>query len=440
MIRKRHKIDNELILHFLKTNNFNNSIQQSLLDWYALLNNKDYKQNRDKAIEFIKGIAEDVFGEVEFSKQDKNKLINVFEPLETILRTAQSLNTRKKINIRDHLSHTIRVILFSNYLFTDYYKIKEDESRQKRVVFIAAIFHDLAYPIEKIKEIGNNLSKGAFKKLLNSSGEIEFTLDNPKDLLDLIDFWGSLPSALEEEYRNSKKDSSAYQAEKERCKNKIKHIYKEIIMPAIAGKGLFNAKHNLSSVVLFLRPILNEWRNSNTYLRKKIETICDICLAIAYHDRSLDISNFNKIEYKTDIPLAVKILRIADELQEWDRTRKEDSFTDDVSFGKSPEIFSLNYLQRNKEVINDGKKEIEVSNFCYFLIDKIDGLLPIINQNSLQLHFKLPKCQRFSDHRRIMLNKNGDEREFDFEEILNDKFKVKGKITDKDHKVNSRSL
>ena len=128
-----------------------------------MLNNKDYKQNRDKAIEFIKGIAEDVFGEVEFSKQDKNKLINVFEPLETILRTAQSLNTRKKINIRDHLSHTIRVILFSNYLFTDYYKIKEDESRQKRVVFIAAIFHDLAYPIEKIKEIGNNLSKGAFK-------------------------------------------------------------------------------------------------------------------------------------------------------------------------------------------------------------------------------------------------------------------------------------
>lgn len=97
MIRKRHKIDNELILHFLKTNNFNNSIQQSLLDWYALLNNKDYKQNRDKAIEFIKGIAEDVFGEVEFSKQDKNKLINVFEPLETILRTAQSLNTRKKL-------------------------------------------------------------------------------------------------------------------------------------------------------------------------------------------------------------------------------------------------------------------------------------------------------------------------------------------------------
>ena len=78
MIRKRHKIDNELILHFLKTNNFNNSIQQSLLDWYALLINKDYKQNRDKAIEFIKGIAEDVFGEVEFSKQDKNKLINVF--------------------------------------------------------------------------------------------------------------------------------------------------------------------------------------------------------------------------------------------------------------------------------------------------------------------------------------------------------------------------
>lgn len=96
MIRERYDIDNELILHFLDNNKFNYSIQKNLLDWYALLGEKDFKQNRDKAIEFIKGIAEDVFGEVEFSKADKDKLIGVFEPLETILRTAQSLNTAKK--------------------------------------------------------------------------------------------------------------------------------------------------------------------------------------------------------------------------------------------------------------------------------------------------------------------------------------------------------
>lgn len=30
------------------------------MDWYALLGEKDFKQNRDKAIEFIRGVAEDV--------------------------------------------------------------------------------------------------------------------------------------------------------------------------------------------------------------------------------------------------------------------------------------------------------------------------------------------------------------------------------------------
>lgn len=391
MIRERYDIDNELILHFLDNNKFNYAIQKNLLDWYALLGEKDFKQNRIKAIEFIKGIAEDVLLEVEFSKSDKDKLISVFEPLETILRTAQSLNTENKINLRDHLSHTIRVLLFANYLFKEYYKINENEAKRKREVFIAAIFHDLAYPIEKIKAIGNNLSEGTFKELLNSSGKIEFRLDNPKDLLDLMDFWGSLPNELDTEYGDESQLSLEDKEERNRNKNKIKHIYKEVIMPAIAGQGLFNTKHNLSSVVLFLRPILKEWKDSKTYLRKKIETICDICLAIAYHDRSLPISNFSKDEYKSEIPLAVKILRIADELQEWDRTRKNESFTANATFGKPSEIFRVNFFQKNVEITKKGTIEVKECKPSFFIPDKIEGLLPIINSNSLILNFELPK-------------------------------------------------
>jgi HD superfamily phosphohydrolase len=434
MIRERFDIDNELILHFLNSNKFNYSIQKSLLDWYALLEEKDFKKNRDKAIEFIKGIAEDVFGEVEFSKTDKDKLISVFEPLETILRTAQSLNTEKKVNLRDHLSHTIRVLLFANYLFTEYYKIKEDENKLKREIFIAAIFHDLAYPLEKIKAIGYNLSEGTFKELLNSSGKIEFSLNKPKDLLDLLDFWGSLPNRLDKEYGDESKLKNVEIIEKNSSKNKIKHIYKEIIIPAIAGQGLFNTKHNLSSVVLFLRPILKDWKDSKPYLRKKIDTICDICLAIAYHDRSLSISNFDKEEYKSEIPLAVKILRIADELQEWDRTQKKESFTEDASLGKSPEIFNINFLQKDKEITIEGKSDKKECNPCFFIPDKLEGLLPIINHNSLLLEFKLPLPRKIIDFK-TKIKVNGNEEDANLERVLKTKFKVIGKIEDENQQV-----
>ena len=440
MIRERYDIDNELILNFLENNKFNYSIQKSLLDWYALLEEKDFKQNRDKAIEFIKGIAEDVLLEVEFSKADKDKLIGVFEPLETILRTAQSLNTEKSINLRDHLSHTIRVILFANYLFKEYYKINENEAKRKREIFIAAIFHDMAYPIEKIKAIGNNLSKGTFKELLNSSGKIEFSLDNPKDLLDLMDFWGSLPSMLEEEYGNENKLSQNDKKEKNDNINKVKHIYKEILTPAIAGQGLFNTKHNLSSVVLFLRPILKEWRDSKTYLRKKIETICDICLAIAYHDRSLPISNFNKDEYKSDIPLAVKILRIADELQEWDRTRKKEAYTENVTFGKPSETFSIHFIQKDSVIKKGEGDKINECNPCFFIPDKIEGLLPIINGNSLLLKFHLPKPQKISSFKIKTKDADGGEIENTIEDILKEKYEISVEDGNKDSKVESISL
>lgn len=385
MIRERCEIDNELILHFLDHNPVNTSIRKNLLDWYALLGEKDFKKNRDKAIEFIRDFAKEVLVQIDFSDEDKDKLINVFEPLETILRTAQSLNL--KSNVRDHLSHTVRVILFANYLFYEYFKISQDEAKVKREIFIAAIFHDMAYPIEKIKEIGNNLSEGTFKDLLNSKGKIDFNLNRPNDLLDLIDFWGSLPKRIEEEYqsmieRASAENKQKLQKQKEEICRKIIHIYKEIFIPAIAGQGLFNAKHNLSSVVLFLRPILKEWKDSTAYLNKKIESICDICLAIAYHDRSMVIDNFNNELYKTPIPVIVKMLRIADELQEWDRTRKEESFTESVLLDKTSDLLQIHFSQKDAD-----KKSC---NPYYFIPDKIDGLLPIINGNPLLVTFEMP--------------------------------------------------
>lgn len=394
MIRERCDIDNELILNFLKNNQIDFSIQKNLLDWYALLGEKDFKQNRDKAIEFIKGIAEDVLLQIEFSKEDKDKLIGVFEPLETILRTAQSLNV--KSNVRDHLSHTIRVILFTNYLFHEYFKITKDETKVKREIFIAAIFHDMAYPIEKIKDIGTNLSEGTFKDLLNSKGKIDFNLNKPNDLLELMDFWGTLPQKLAKEFDNAIKSTSNSEKkktlgeQKDRISKKIIHIYKEIFTPAIAGQGLFNAKHNLSSVVLFLRPILKEWKDSPVYLNKKIESICDICLAIAYHDRSMPISNFYKKEYETEIPQVVKMLRMADELQEWDRTRKDESYTDSVTLDKSSEVFSLVLKQK------DTKKRD--CNPIYFVPDKIEGLISIIKTNPLYVEFKLPTEKTLNEY------------------------------------------
>jgi hypothetical protein len=197
MIRERHKIDNELVYHFVKYNSdtYTNLI---LLDWYALLGEKDYEVGRKKAIEFIQRTAERVLKSIDFPEQEIKKLIDVFNPLESILRSAMALHGKEKdlLKVRDHLNHTVRNILLCNYLFQFFKPDRQEENKIKEQATVAAIFHDIAYPVQKLKETGNNLSDSTFKNMLNSTGEVNFILSKPDDLLETMTFWANLSVKL----------------------------------------------------------------------------------------------------------------------------------------------------------------------------------------------------------------------------------------------------
>ena len=374
MIRERFDIDNKLILDFIRENKYDNSIEEGIVKWYALLGDKDFEKGRMQAIKVLQSIAKEALLEINFPDKEKENLVTVFNPLESILRTALSLNSNQEknnIKVRDHLNHSIRNLLFASFLIKYFHTDVNSIQQLKRQICIAAIFHDIGYPIQKLKKIGNNLKDGAFRDLLNSSGKIDFILDKPDDLLEIMDFFGKLANNLE---------INGPEIDKDRLLKKIKHIYQRIITPAIAGQGLFNSPHNLSSVILFLRPILKNWKESQIYLQMKIETICDICLAIAYHDRDMPFENFEI--YNSDIPLITKIIRIADELQEWDRVRCEESFVKDVEIDTSNTNFSITFIMKNSSLIPCDPLK--------FIPDKILGLAPIIDSDIVILTIVFP--------------------------------------------------
>lgn len=152
--------------------------------------------------------------------------------------------------------------------------------------------------------------------------------------------------------------------EKELIKRKVTHIYVEIVCKAIAGKGLFDASHAISSVVLFLRPIIKHWRNSETYQDLNFQKIADVCLAMSYHDRKKDPKLL-----PFQIPDILKIMRITDELQEWDR--ESYSFIDDVRLCNDVSaVVSVEYKMKNRSVEEQCKGEITIT-------DKILGILPL---------------------------------------------------------------
>jgi hypothetical protein len=346
---------------------------------------------------FLNNISHEVLNEINYPIRERKELIKSFEPLELLLRTALSLKTYgdKSINVRDHLSHTVRNVLFTNYLLGKF--TLDDNSSTRRKLFIAAIFHDIAYPIEKLKKIAKKLGDATFKELLNSKGHIEIELDNPDDLLEMLHYLGNITIIQLQEKIKKAKDNLQLKLPKEDKDNlevslqideqtlqKLQHVYTEIVSKAIAGIGLFDASHSISSVVLFLRPILKYWKHSGPYQEINLGPIVDICLAMTYHDRNNLIQNIDRSKFK--VPLILRLMRISDELQEWDR--ENNSFIEDVKILYDPvTLISLEIKLKNKGLLTEDKCLPEL-----FLPDKIEGILPALEKDEvIKLMFFFPE-------------------------------------------------
>jgi len=347
------KIDETILTQFLRNNQVSTEISEALIGWHASLRGKAPELVRKKAKEFLNLVAEESLGELHLPQDKQKKLVEVFEPLEKIFRLAVSL--RKNENVRDHLNHTIRNYLLSNYILLKY---GSEESKLSKNLAVASIFHDIAYPIEKFKMGTRNLAEEVFQEFFSSKGRMNFELGEASNLLEVLDIIGSFDN------------------------EDMSFIYTEIVAPAIAGKGLFDAPHCLCSVILFLRPIILDWKNSETYWKTKTNEIADICKAMAFHDRKMYPKSLNN----TQLSFTVKSLRMADEFQEWGRDEDPShSFVKSVKLNKTnPNEFIklIFYLQDSSTM--ECRPEVAIS-------DKLIGLIPIVESERIILSFYLPR-------------------------------------------------
>lgn len=359
----QYNIDSFLLLHFIDNNSgLNFNTKNSLVEWHSSLLDIDDNKNRCAARELITHLAEFGFGRFLYPSSTQKKLISVFEPLENITRLAISIDEKNKGKIRDHLNHTIRNILFSNYILHKFYKTAEYDVK---ILMLSAIFHDIGYPIEKFKDLTSEITYTAFKEYLNSDAKLEFEISNPEILLDILHVIGSLKLTKIEQYDYSQEELNSFN-------KKVDFIYKEIASRAIAGKGLFEAPHFLSSFIFFIRPYVIQWKDDPIFWNENIKPIIEICFAIAFHDRKMDLTLLDKLF--NEIPEISLSLRIADELQEWDRDHVELQFVSEVDFVQYTEkkLELLFYMKDRLKGIGQDKCSPNIT-----VYNKVVGLLPV---------------------------------------------------------------
>lgn len=318
-----------------------------LLEWFAALETGNESLCRHRARYFLEKSAEKLASDIGVSDNRKKHLVSMFEPLDRLFVSAVSLRDKGE-QIREHLSHTIRNYMFSQYIL--HRLSKEHFDRNQKLLGLAAIFHDLAYPIEKFKKAARVLSDAFFKDYLDTKGKFDVELVETENFLTVLDFVGNHDLPV------------------------FEYLYIWVVAPAIAGIGLFDSNHNISSTAMFIRSIYDKYGKHDTFWKDKEMDIAEICMAITFHDRKMNpFALPNGVKFSC----VAKALRIADELQEWGRDEVENSYVSEVTIDEHPESDTLISLTITLKHISDEKK-------CQphrFMADKLIGLLPVIGKS-----------------------------------------------------------
>jgi len=374
---KYHDIDNELIKNFLiHIDNNDDKIKEHLIDWHLALNKGDDDDCADKAKKLIKSFVEVSFPVIGVTlSKGKQDLFKIYAALENILRIASFL--REKQRIRDHLNHTIRNILFSAYLVDNVWNEKETKQdrdpKHRQKLILACAFHDIAYPIEKLKKVAKQIIDTTLGDLINTDGKIDINISDPDKLLELIDFVGN-DFDLE-----LKRNNKFVSPQKKFLSGQIDALYLNTIVPAIADKGIFETEHSRSSTIILLRYLLDYSEYGKQIIKNYVNDILDICFSISYHDRHRNLSELN------DIPEIVKILRVTDELQEWDRDSLEYSYCSDVTLCNNDNAL-LSFQMKDKVKMGVDDDDFKCDPFLT-IRDKIKGLHGCVDEIALNFNF-----------------------------------------------------
>lgn len=373
---KYHDIDNELIKYFLINNHstINEIIKKDVIDWHLALHSQNEKLCRKYAINLVNNLIKENISFLGLNTNLSNEeLFKIYEPLENILRITTSLRNDERI--RDHLNHIIRNIIFTSYI-SNYLRFENTNNNLNKLI-IACAFHDIAYPIEKLKKVAKNIIDSTLGELISSQGKIDIYINNPEKLLEFLDFWAN------ELYQKLSTE--------EKVKNSI--LYRFTLIPAIAGQGIFESKHCYSSSYIFLRYLYDSHNQDKNIFKNHFSDIIDICLAISYHDRDRNLKELNDISNYNEI---IKILRFVDEIQEWDRDDIEYSYYEDVKISSGSGL-CFEFYMKNRE---KGKTDNLQCNPFHVIKDKITGICKLFN-SEIKLSFIFP--QNLND---IIINGN----------------------------------
>ena len=324
----------------------NSQHEGALLSW--LYEKADEIKRREWARKFMNFMIEDALIETVEDDQAHRNLIDLFADLEKVFRLAISIES-PHVAIRDHLNHTIRDFLLGEFILRKLQPKVELHPLQRFI--IATLFHDVAYPVEKVKLAAEKIQ--LLPKFLKTQHRQEFEIMGSHDLLNILHVIGSL-------------DFEPY-----------KTIYQQMLCPAIAGKGMYEIRHNLSSVVMFLYPIVCQKQDDALYWQRQKEALGAICFAIAFHDR--------KMWPTVPIGQIARALRIADELQEWDRSSGGFAYFNSIRIKDSNGIlFEMDFDIKVGSNDSNFKHEVMVA-------DKLIGLVPACDEKKIKLTFVFSK-------------------------------------------------
>lgn len=235
---------------------FNKDQLNALFAWLQAHN--EVLKRRDAAKKLLQLIVKDNLTMILEDPETYYKILKIFSFLEEIFRMAASIES--PVAIHEHFDHTIRDLLLAIYI---YFRIKQHriEDHDIKRLLLATVFHDVAYPIEKLKHGARQIDM--FSQLMKAEHKQEFIISEPEVLLNILHTIGS------------------------RRNPDYEQVYKDLLCPAIASKGLYETRHNLTSVVLFLQPIIEKKASDDSFWEAKHDTIVSICRAIGYHDRKM---------------------------------------------------------------------------------------------------------------------------------------------------------
>src|SRR6266498_5100671 len=169
-----NEMSGKLPMHGIDNNKY-------LFEWFASLETGNESLCRHRAKDFLVNAAEKLAADLGVSDNRRQHLVKMFEPLDRLFVSAVSLGPKGE-HIREHLSHTIRNYLFSHFILSRL--SKEQLEKNQKLLGLAAIFHDIAYPIEKFKKATHGFSDAFFRDYLDSEGKVDVELAETENFLN----------------------------------------------------------------------------------------------------------------------------------------------------------------------------------------------------------------------------------------------------------------